>query len=466
MREVMIITAGPQIMEYVEPTMVGFSASHYQERMNLLRGRMSAHNLSHVIVYADREHFANMDFLIGFEPRFEQALLVVPVDGLPTLVLGNEGWAHSFISPLELSRVLYQNFSLQGQPRERLVPLTQIFSDCGIDRQSSIGVIGFKYFEDVHIERASYRFDIPAYIMEELYEVAEASRVANVTKIMTDPTAGLRVILRTATDIAHFEYMATKTSRFIINMLKSLKTGRTELEVSRLAELDATPTAVFPMVNFSVEHVKTGLRSPSQHPLKEGDAMTVAYGTRGSLVARSGIAVKDEADLPAEQADAIEGFYKPYFAALVEWYEALRVGVKCREMYAGVMERLGDQEKFGIYLNPGHNISTDEWPNTPFFKDSPYELPSGAYLQCDVIASSQQPFRQAIMEDGVILADGALREQLHKEYPEVYGRIMQRKEFMRNVIGINLHEDVLPVSNCQAIYHPFMLDTTRIFSVK
>ena len=33
-----------------------------------------------LVVYADREHSANLSFLTGFDPRFEEALLVVGTD--------------------------------------------------------------------------------------------------------------------------------------------------------------------------------------------------------------------------------------------------------------------------------------------------------------------------------------------------------------------------------------------------
>jgi hypothetical protein len=32
------------------------------------------------MVYADREHFANMAYLTGFDPRFEEALLILTQD--------------------------------------------------------------------------------------------------------------------------------------------------------------------------------------------------------------------------------------------------------------------------------------------------------------------------------------------------------------------------------------------------
>jgi len=53
------------------------SAEELQQRIDALRAAMSAQELSHALVYADREHFANLTYLTNFDPRFEEALLIV-----------------------------------------------------------------------------------------------------------------------------------------------------------------------------------------------------------------------------------------------------------------------------------------------------------------------------------------------------------------------------------------------------
>jgi len=52
--------------------------------------RMAQLSLETLIVYADKEHGANFEYLTGFIPRFEEALLVLHQDGEAVLVLGNE----------------------------------------------------------------------------------------------------------------------------------------------------------------------------------------------------------------------------------------------------------------------------------------------------------------------------------------------------------------------------------------
>ena len=38
---------------------------------------MDARGYDHVVVWADREHSANLAYLSGFDPRFEEAVLIV-----------------------------------------------------------------------------------------------------------------------------------------------------------------------------------------------------------------------------------------------------------------------------------------------------------------------------------------------------------------------------------------------------
>src|SRR3954471_2412030 len=83
----------------VEPTI---PARVYRERMTSFRQRMHAEGYDVAIVYGDREHFANLMYLTGYDPRFEEAMLVVDLngDGKPLLVVGNEGYGYVPISPV------------------------------------------------------------------------------------------------------------------------------------------------------------------------------------------------------------------------------------------------------------------------------------------------------------------------------------------------------------------------------
>lgn len=56
-----------------------------------------------------------------------------------------------------------------------------------------------------------------------------------------------------------------------------------------------------------------------------------------------------------------------------------------------------------------------------------------------------------------------LREELRQQYPEVYDTIQNRRQVMRDVLGIHLHEDVLPMSSRSGAYDPFLLNTDVVF---
>ena len=47
----------------------------------------------------------------------------------------------------------------------------------------------------------------------------------------------------------------------------------------------------------------------------------------------------------------------------------------------------------------------------------------------------------------------------------MWTRIQQRRAFMANALGIELHPDVLPFSNIPAWLPPFILDTSRAMTV-
>ena len=433
-----------------------FTLEDYEQRVLLLLGKMKRDGVDFCLVYSDREHFSNLQYLTGFEPRFEESLLIISQTGELTLLVGNECMAYSHISPLTLRRVLYQNFSLQGQPREKLVPLSDIFTEAGIHLYSKIGIIGHKYFEAEHIRSHKHKVDIPSYLLEELLKVTKWQNVTNYTDRMTHPTEGIRMILRMAKEIAYFEAVSHRASNGMIRLLQGLKPGMGELEASRLVGYDAYPISMFPIVNFGEEHVRLGLRSPNNRKLETGEMITVCYGLRGSLIARSGLTTIND--------QLIDNFYKPYFRGIAAWYESLEIEKKYGETYEKVMELLDD--RFGIYLNPGHLISLDEWPNSPVYRDSNLPMVSGHYLQCDIIASSGNPFCQAILEDGVILADKPLRNKLRTEFPETYTRIQRRRKMMIETLGIRISEDVLPLSNCQALLHPDLLDHNQCLVMK
>ena len=163
--------------------------------------------------------------------------------------------------------------------------------------------------------------------------------------------------------------------------------------------------------------------------------------------------------------DYLDKLVAPYFAAIAEWYQALRVGQHGGALFEIIDRHLGDPF-FGIFLNPGHQIHLDEWVNSPIAAGSTSKLESGMAFQVDVIPATGTDYFTTNIEDGIILADAALREELRSRYPAAWGRIQARREFMSDSLGIVLNEDVLPLSNIPGYLPPFLLDPGRAMTLR
>ena len=105
-------------------------------------------------------------------------------------------------------------------------------------------------------------------------------------------------------------------------------------------------------------------------------------------------------------------------------------------------------------LNPGHSIHYDEWTNSLFFKGSRHAVKSGMLLQCDLIPLSTEFFGSNV-EDTVAIGDEKLRREIARRYPSMWNRIQERRRFMRETLGYEIGEEVLPFSNICGALAPF-----------
>ena len=58
----------------------------YAARLERARAAAAEHGYDVLVVYADREHNANLSHLTGFDPRFEEAVLIVGGEGEPGVI--------------------------------------------------------------------------------------------------------------------------------------------------------------------------------------------------------------------------------------------------------------------------------------------------------------------------------------------------------------------------------------------
>lgn len=441
----------------VSPVRPEIPVERYGERVATLRARGADRGYDHLVVYADREHSANLAFLAGFDPRFEEALLVLGPNEPPVILVGNECYAMAGAAPLPMERHLFQAFSLPSQPRNRSRPLAEIVAGEGIGPGARVGVLGWKPDADRSC------LEVPAFIVDTLRGlVGGAGRVENANDLLMDPEDGLRVI-NDADQLAVFEHASCRTSGGVRRLLRGLEPGMTEAEAVRLLDWDGTPLSCHLMLTAG-PRAGLGLLSPGDRVISRGDPLTVAFGIWGALTCRAGFVVEDAAALPTEIPDYVERLVAPYFEAVVEWYEALHVGQTGGALQAIIDRRLGNRF-FGIGLNPGHQLHLDEWVNSPVWRGSTVELRSGMALQVDIIPATGTPWFTTNIEDGVALADEALRAAFAGAYPEAWSRIQARRVFMRDMLGIDLHPDVLPFSNLPAVLAPYLLDPDRALAI-
>jgi Xaa-Pro aminopeptidase len=432
-------------------------ATTYAIRLEALRERADARGFDRLVIYSDREHSANMSFLTGFDPRFEEAILIVGSGGQPLILVGNECFGLAGAAALPMRRELFQDLSLPSQPRDRSRSLAAILADEGITTGSRVGVIGWKTYA------SPATIELPAYVVDELRGlVGSTGSVANAGDLLIDPADGLR-ILNDVDQLAVFEHASCQTSRGVQRVLAGLRPGMSEYEAVRLLEWNGAPLSCHLMLSAG-PRATLGLLSPSDRRIERGDRFTTAFGIWGALTCRAGFVVERADQLPTGIGDYVERLVAPYFAAVAEWYGALRIGQTGGALQAIVDRHLGDPF-FGIFLNPGHQLHLDEWVNSPIEPGSTIELRSGMVFQVDIIPATGTDYFTTNIEDGLALADETLRDAFAAAYPAAWQRIQARRRFMADELGIELHPDVLPFSNIPACLPPFLLRPDRVMSV-
>jgi hypothetical protein len=448
----------------VHNTIPLFNESVYRLRIKSLLQLASSQDYTHLIIYGDREHYSNIHFLTGYDPRFEEALLILSLEQEPTLIVGNEGLDYSAIIPFNLQKVLFQSFSLVGQPRGKSKSLREIYQSAGIQKNSRIGIIGWKYFIPIECTNPSKIFEIPYYLVQELINLVNCENLKNASDLMIHPDYGIRISLDVKELIFH-EIAGTKASRKVLQTLQNLQIGESEIDASRHLAIDGDPMSTHPNINFGLENVLPGLKSPTYHKrLELGEIINICMGYRRALVARTGLYVRKKEEVPLKMKGILENFYAPYFQALCNWYEALHIGASGDQVFQAVKKSIGDFKEFGIGLNPGHLTHTEEWTNSIFFQGSNHQVKSGMALQCDIIAFPGEPYGGVHIEDGLFVADEATREIIRTQYPDSWKRIEHRRQIMKEILGIDIADEVMPTSDIQAMLFPYMGNTKIVLS--
>lgn len=200
-----------------------------KERQEKIINNMKDANLSSVIIYADKEHGGNFEYLTGFIPRFEEALQVFNVDGSSTLILGNENFNKVKYSLTESEGIKCPLFSLANQPMGDFKPVEFYLEQVNIDTSQNVGLVDWKLlsndYNDFH--KAS---SIPHFMVEAIKKVVPEDKIVNATQIFIHPEKGARVT-NNANEIARYEYGASLVSDAVLEAWNNLSLGVNELEI-------------------------------------------------------------------------------------------------------------------------------------------------------------------------------------------------------------------------------------------
>jgi Xaa-Pro aminopeptidase len=430
-------------------------------RLAALRAAMAARRLEALAIYGDREHAANLEWVTGFDPRFEEALLVVTPDRA-LLLAGYECLPYTSISPLVVAGDVAvehcASLSLISQPR-RGRRIADILADL-VPAGGLVGAAGWKYFGPDELDLPETALDLPAFLADPLR--ALAGRVVNATDLFMHPHHGLRCTVD-ADEIARLEFANQMAARALTRLIFALREGETDFMAYQAAHVGGLPLGCH--ATFATgDRATQGLSGPTGQVLRRGSQISFNICHWRSNICRAGWLAEGSDDLPEAARDYLSNFAGPYVGALSVWMKMMQPGVPGGAVFARIQAML-PHHLFGVELNPGHLIGLDEWISSPIFEGSDLPLRSGMAMQCDVIPS-HPVYGSTRMEDGYVIADEGLRAELAARFPGVSARCAARAAFMREVIGLDVPDCLLPMADTCGIVAPWFLDPNLVITLR
>ncbi|CNF01598.1 Uncharacterised protein [Yersinia frederiksenii] len=433
---------------------IAISDSTIAARKAKVINNMMQANIDYLLVYADKEHGGNFEYLTGFIPRFEEAALVLHVSGEVYLLLGNENLKLSQYARISNTAIHIPYFSLPNQPMENRKTLVELLADSGIKQAKKVGVAGWKLFTS-QLDDNNQLFDIPYFLLDAIKQsVSSETAITNATNLFIGSDIAARVT-NNANELAHYEYGANLASNCVLNALAAVDVGITEKQLGSLLADEGQPNTVV-IIAATGERFEQANLYPGDKAIQLGDKISLTTGFKGGLSSRTGYAVHHADELPAAQRDYLDKVAIPYYATVVTWLENIRIGMLGKEMYA-LVETVFPKAQYHWSLNPGHLTADEEWLCSPIYSGSEEKIRSGMLFQIDIIPAVKG-YAGVSAEDCIALADQPLRDELAAHYPEVWQRIQQRRAYLSNTLNIHLSEEILPMSNTLGYLRPFLLD--------
>lgn len=425
-----------------------------KKRKEAVLRKMRQDGFDSIIIYADLEHGSNFEYLVGFLPRFEEALLVLHSNGKAFLALGNENLNKAEKARIKAEVIHIQHFSLPNQPMDTDKNIAELLKMTRVDKAKKIGLVGWKLFTS-KIENNQFMYDIPHYIVSALQGIVSA-KFTNATYMFIGEN-GVRTV-NNANEFAHYEFGAALAGNCILNAIREIKEGVSEMEVASKLEMYGQRNSVVTIMSSGPRFVNANMY-PGSNKIEKGDPISLTVGYKGGLQSRCGFAVNDERELPKGQEDYLETVVKPYFNAVKTWLENIHVGMKGGELY-DLIEKVLPKEKYGWSLCPGHLCADEEWLSSPIYANSNEVIRSGMLFQIDIIPSVKG-YNGISCESGIFIANEQLRRDIQRDYPEIWKRILKRRSYMIEELGIQISEEILPTSVAIAYCQPFLLDKNR-----
>jgi Xaa-Pro aminopeptidase len=424
-------------------------------RLALIRDAMDGAGLDALAIYGDREHAANLLWASGFDPRFEEGLMLVLREGAPLLLAGNECLSYTQASPAvaagDIAVAHCASFSLLSQPRasDRI----EVLLDRALPRGGRIGTVGWKYWSAEEVGDPDHALDIPSLLADLLR--ARADDVVNATALFMHPGRGLRSVV-SVNDIARLEFANHMAAAAVRRIAFALREGMSDFAAMEAGRIGGLPLGCHP--TFATGARSFGLSGPTGQRLERGRPLSFNVCHWGANVCRAGWIAEGPEDLPEDAKDYLEAFVGPYLEAMNHWCALMRPGVTGGEVQEAMDEALPG---FGVTLNPGHLIGTDEWISSPIFPGSDLPIRSGMAMQMDVIPD-HPVYGSTRMEDGYVIADDDLRAMLEETHPMVAARVEMRRGFLRDIAGVDLPETLLPLADTCGVVAPWLLAPRRL----
>lgn len=432
-----------------------------EERYHKVMDRMGQEGLDTLIVYADLEHGSNFEYLTGFLPRFEEALLVLHSDGTHYMIMGNENLNKVSSARILATPIHAPYFSLPNQPMETAESFQSLLSHAGICAGARVGIAGWKLFTS-SLEDNSKLFDVPYYIVDAIQTlVGPTGSVKNAVSIFIGDQGARRT--NNVNEIEHYEFGASLAGDCVLAAMDLLEEGIKETDLGNALNALGQKNSVVTIAASGKRFIKANLY-PTQRTVQLGDPISLTVGYKGGLSSRAGYAALDSSQLPEGARDYIDVVVKPYFNAYVTWLEQIRCGMSGGDLYERI-EQVMPKSQYHWSLCPGHLTADEEWLASPIYEGSRELLVSGMLFQIDMIPSVEG-YGGTNAESTVALADQALREQIQTQAPALWDRICARRSYLEHELGIQLSPDVLPLTSTVAYLRPLLLQKDKALKVK